>query len=151
MWDYYVQHILFYCALLYCFSQVLHFLQVEGKILHRQKENDSFYCNTHLITVVWNQTCKYLWGQLVLSKKALTVTSSILTRRQVEMWQIKRKWEMGHWKQKSEWCEEGVMSKGCRKSPEARKCEETEPPEGFSPANTFTLAQWNWFQTFDFQ
>lgn len=42
------RHTSLHCTLLYCASQVLCFLQVEGKILRQQKDSNSFYCDTLL-------------------------------------------------------------------------------------------------------
>lgn len=38
------RHSSFYCTLLYCSSQMLHFLQIKGTTLHPQKDYDLFYC-----------------------------------------------------------------------------------------------------------
>lgn len=40
------RHASFYCA-----SQVFHFLQIEGKTLHQQKEYDLFYFDARFIVV----------------------------------------------------------------------------------------------------
>lgn len=34
-----------YCALLYCISQMLTFLRIEGKSIHHQKDYDTFFCD----------------------------------------------------------------------------------------------------------
>lgn len=60
------------CFIALCFT-VLHrrcvvlFLQIESKILHQQKNSDSFYCHTRFIAIIWNWTtillrnpCRYL-------------------------------------------------------------------------------------------
>lgn len=44
-------------ALFYCASQMLRFLQTEGKTFHQQKDYDSLHCHICFIAVVWNPTC----------------------------------------------------------------------------------------------
>lgn len=56
------KHTSFYCTLLCRTTQVLRFLQMEGKILYQRKHCISLYCNslycdTGFVVVVWNQTC----------------------------------------------------------------------------------------------
>ena len=58
--DILVQAHLILLALLYCASQILCFLQIEGKTLHQQKDYNSFYQNTHFIaflTLFWYLLC----------------------------------------------------------------------------------------------
>ena len=43
-----------YLALLYCASQMLHFLRIEGKTLPQQKDDHSLYFHTCFIVVIWN-------------------------------------------------------------------------------------------------
>lgn len=43
-----------YCSFFYCTSQTLFVLETEDKTSHQQKDDDSLYCNTRFITVVWN-------------------------------------------------------------------------------------------------
>ena len=40
----------------FCTTQMLHFLQIEGKTFHWQKDGNLLYCDTHFIAVAWNQT-----------------------------------------------------------------------------------------------
>ena len=44
----------------YCSSWIFHFLQIEGKTLHQQKDGNSLYCDAHFFAVVWKQTCNTL-------------------------------------------------------------------------------------------
>lgn len=46
------------CTLLYCASQMLHFLQREGKTLHQRKDDDLLYCDTCFTAVIWDRTCR---------------------------------------------------------------------------------------------
>ena len=50
------RHSLSCCTLLYCALRPLHFLQTEGKILHRQRDHGSLYHDTCSTAVVRNQT-----------------------------------------------------------------------------------------------
>lgn len=48
-------YLILLCFTILSFTEV-HFLQIESKTNHQQKDYESFYCNTHFIVVIWNGT-----------------------------------------------------------------------------------------------
>lgn len=61
-------------ALLYCTTQMLHVLQMEGQTLCQQQKNDnSLYCKTCFIAEVWDQTTPSLRYDYINNNQALLI------------------------------------------------------------------------------
>lgn len=59
-----VGHALFYCALLYCTSLLLRFVQIEGKTF-QLKDYDLLNCDNSLYCIGLEPNLQYLRGMLV--------------------------------------------------------------------------------------
>ena len=74
-----------YCVLLFFCLLVVVFLQIEGKTLHQQKDDDSHYWEILFIMVVWNWTYSifevFLYHVIALSRTSRKMLNNIRNNR----------------------------------------------------------------------